>query len=86
MLFASNIFLFYFLPIVLLVYYLLKFSRQMQNIWLFIVSIIFYAWGEPAFVLTLLGSIILNTLFSIIIEKYRSNTKISKIALVLYVL
>jgi len=81
MLFASNIFLFYFLPIVLLVYYLLKFSRQMQNIWLFIVSIIFYAWGEPAFVLTLLGSIILNTLFSIIIEKYRSNPKVSKIAL-----
>ncbi|MDS0525431.1 MBOAT family protein [Clostridium sp. SHJSY1] len=81
MLFASNTFLFYFLPIVLLGYYLFKFSRGLQNMWLFLVSVIFYAWGEPVFVLILLASILLNTFFGIIISKLRSNLKASKIAL-----
>ena len=60
MLFSSTIFLFYFLPFVFCINYLLSFSRKLQNIFLFIVSIFFYAWGEPYYVLLLLCSIVFN--------------------------
>lgn len=60
MLFVSLVFLFLFLPVTLAIYYLLKGKRKMQNIFLFFVSIIFYAWGEPVFSLMLLFSIALN--------------------------
>lgn len=58
MLFTSLEFLFLFLPITLLGYYLL--CRSARNLWLLIASIVFYAWGEPKFVLVMLASIIFN--------------------------
>ena len=52
MLFSSSVFLFLFLPVVLLVYYLpLRRWRQGQNVFLLLASLGFYAWGEPWFVL-----------------------------------
>ena len=52
MLFSSSVFLFLFLPVVLLVYYLpLRRWRQGQNVFLLLASLFFYAWGEPWFVL-----------------------------------
>ena len=47
MVFSSITFLLYFLPITFLVYYLFAFSRPLQNLWLVIASLLFYAWGEP---------------------------------------
>ncbi len=82
MLFSSIIFLFYFLPIVILIYYVLSFSRLSQNIWLFITSIFFYAWGEPIYVLLMLFSILLNSLFGFLIDKNREDKKIAKILLI----
>ncbi|WP_129596699.1 MBOAT family O-acyltransferase [Anaerophilus nitritogenes] len=82
MLFSSIVFLFYFLPIVIFVYYSLSFSRLLQNIWLFISSILFYAWGEPIYVLIMLFSILFNTLFGFLIEKNREEKKTVKILLV----
>jgi len=78
MLFSSIVFLFYFLPVVILVYYVLSFSRLTQNIWLFIASIFFYAWGEPVYVLLMISSILLNSLLGLLIDKNRSDTKKSK--------
>ena len=70
MLFTSSVFLFLFLPGVLIVYYcILKWNRFLQNIFLFIMSIVFYAWGEPKFVLVLISSIIVNWLLGLWIEK-----------------
>jgi len=83
MLFSSITFLLLFLPIVLLVYFLLSFSRLAQNIFLFIASLFFYAWAEPKFVVILLVSIILNTLFGYLVDKYREDTKAIKIILAL---
>jgi alginate O-acetyltransferase complex protein AlgI len=82
MLFLSIAFLFYFLPVVILVYYVLSFSRLSQNMWLFITSIFFYAWGEPIYVTIMLLSILINSLFGILIEKSREDTKKAKILLV----
>ena len=57
MLFSSLVFLFTFLPITLLVYYLVP--RKVKNVVLLIASLIFYAWGEPVYVLIMLFSIVL---------------------------
>ena len=67
MLFSSTIFLFFFFPAVFLVYYGLSFSRLMQNIWLFLMSLLFYAWGKPVNVLLLLGSIVVNWLAGVLL-------------------
>ena len=61
MLFSSSVFLFLFLPAVLLVYYLpLRRWRQGQNVFLLLASLFFYAWGEPWFVLVMIASILAN--------------------------
>lgn len=82
MLFSSILFLFYFLPVVILVYHVLTHSRLAQNIWLFIASIFFYAWGEPIYVLLMLFSILFNALFGFFIEKSGEDKKKAKILLV----
>lgn len=58
MVFSSPIFLFVFLPIVLLCCLLP--NLRAKNIWLLVFSIIFYAWGEIFFVFLILGSTVVN--------------------------
>lgn len=58
MVFSSAIFLFFFLPIVLILYFLLP--KKGQNWLLLISSILFYTWGEPRFILILLASITID--------------------------
>lgn len=74
MVFSSSIFLFGFLPFVLLGYYVLfRKSRKKQNVFLFIMSIIFYAWGEPVFVLLMLTSILVNWALGLVVGKHRES-------------
>ena len=58
MLFSSNIFLFLFLPCIIIFYYLIQ--KRFRNIFLLFTSLLFYAWGEPKFVLVMIGSIVFN--------------------------
>ena len=74
MLFSSIEFLYYFLPAVVLGYFLLP--RSLRNGWLLIVSLFFYAWGEPKLISVMLASIILNWLWGIGIG--RSKTVLCK--------
>ncbi len=61
MLFSSSVFLFVFLPCVLMGYYiLLRNRRQGQNLFLLVTSLLFYAWGEPRFLPIMLLSIAMN--------------------------
>ncbi|MCI8418225.1 MAG: MBOAT family protein [Lachnospiraceae bacterium] len=71
MVFSSIVFLFAFLPLTLLGYYLLP--RFLRNIFLFLVSIAFYAYGEPKFVLVLLLSIVVNYLFGLLVDRFRER-------------
>ncbi len=64
MVFSSIIFVFLFLPIVLLAYYLVKNDRARNGI-LLVASLIFYAYGEPRFVFAMIGSIVGNYLFAL---------------------
>ena len=66
MLFSSTTFMFVFLPLMLLVYYILP-GRVLKNLWLFAASIVFYAWGEPTYVFLMLASIVINWLFALLI-------------------
>lgn len=83
MVFSSSIFLFAFLPTVILIYTLIRRFRMASNIFLFIVSLFFYAWGEPRFVLVMLLSIIASYLFGLLIHKYRFSARLSRLFLVL---
>ena len=74
MLFSSIEFLYYFLPAVVLGYFLLP--KILRNGWLLIVSLFFYAWGEPKLISVMLASIILNWLWGIGIG--RSKTVLCK--------
>ncbi|PKM51776.1 MAG: membrane-bound O-acyltransferase family protein [Firmicutes bacterium HGW-Firmicutes-7] len=76
MVFSTTVFLFLFLPCVLIGYYNPFFkSRNFKNIFLFIVSIGFYAWGEPIYVLLMLCSIIANWFFGVMIERAQNKNK-----------
>ncbi len=82
MVFSSIPFLLYFLPIVLAVYYCFSFCRPIQNIWLFVASIIFYAWGEPVYVLLLLASIVINYILGLFERRWRDNNiKLAKVGI-----
>ena len=55
MVFSSLLFLFRFLPVVLLLYFTVP--RRAKNLILLLVSLVFYAWGEPVYVLLMITSI-----------------------------
>lgn len=84
MTFSSTVFLFIFLPVLLLIYYcrLIK-SNKVRNIILLIASLLFYAYGEPIYVLVLIVSIIINYFIGLLIDKYSNNKKVKKSILVL---
>ena len=62
MVFSSTVFLFAFFPVTFIIYKLLP-SIKSQNIFLVIASLVFYAYGEPVYVLLMLCSVLANYLF-----------------------
>ncbi len=87
MVFSSLTFLFLFLPAVLLVYYCVPSfqgkdkgysffsSHVLRNLVLFLFSLLFYAWGEPVYVVLMLFSILLNYVSGMLVDRYRGNRK-----------
>lgn len=70
MVFSSLIFIFFFLPAVLLIYYISP--RCMRNFILLISSLVFYAWGEPVYIFLMIFSIVFNYIAGRIIYKFRN--------------
>ena len=73
MVFSSLTFLYAYLPIVLAVYFLVPI--RFRNFVLLIVSLFFYGWGEPVYVIIMVFSIIINWLFGNAIAKSRDNER-----------
>ena len=71
MLFSSIPFLYYFLPLVLAVYFLTP--ARFRNAVLLLASLIYYAWGEPKYVLLMLASILSGYGFGLLQERYRGQ-------------
>lgn len=85
MVFSSTVFLFMFLPLVLGIYYiLLRRSRKLQNVFLLIASLFFYAWGEPNFVLIMGLSIVANYIFGLLVDKLTRGKKVVLLFTVLF--
>lgn len=80
MVFSSSIFLFIFLPIAILGYFLLH--PRYRNPFLLIASLLFYAWGEPKFVLIMLLSIVINWMTAWAISKMEKHTGLRKVVLI----
>ncbi len=76
MVFSSIVFLFWFLAPVLFLYYIVP--RKAKNIVLFLASLVFYAWGEPKYILLMIFSAVFNYASGLVIN----GTKRKKAALV----
>jgi alginate O-acetyltransferase complex protein AlgI len=74
MVFSSPIFLFYFLPVVLLAYYLLRKHIVLQNLILFVSSLLFYFWGEKGYSILVLISILINYNVGLLLSKQGTQT------------
>ena len=72
MVFSGAVFLFIFLPIVILGYFL--FRGNARNYWLLGTSLFFYAWNRPEFIWILFGSIAVNYIASLGLEKTQSKS------------
>ena len=73
MLFSSIPFAFYFLPAVLALYFVVPF--RFKNAVLLAFSLFFYGWGEPVYLLLMMGSIVAGWVFGLLIGKYRGTPK-----------
>ncbi|MBQ4602024.1 MAG: MBOAT family protein, partial [Clostridia bacterium] len=80
MLFSSIPFLYYFLPITVILYLIVP--KCLKNTVLMLVSFIFYAWGEPKYVVIMIAAVIASYVFGILTERDRNNGR-SKLWLIL---
>lgn len=80
MVFSSLSFLTLFLPLVLLVYFIVP--KRVRNAVLFIFSLLFYAWGEPKYVTLMIFSTVLDYICGRLVERYRGRKK-AKIGLII---
>ena len=71
MVFSSLLFLFMYLPVVLILYYICP--RKWRNLLLFIVNLVFYGWGEPIYVTLMIFSTIVDYTCGYFISKYRET-------------
>lgn len=81
MLFSSIPFLYYFLPCVLILYFIAP--RKLKNTALLLSSLVFYAWGEPRFVIVMIITVVMGYVFGILTE---IHPKYKKLYLILAVL
>ena len=77
MVFSSIIFMFTFLPLSLLLYYIMP--RKFKNLMLLMISLVFYAWGEPVYVLLMIFTIVFDYIMALIIDRNREDKVKSKI-------
>ena len=78
MLFSSIPFLYYFLPVVLILYFIAP--KKLKNSVLLLTSLVFYGWGEPKYVVLMIASVLIGYVSGLLIEAF-SQKKISKLFL-----
>ena len=83
MVFSDSVFICVFLPIVLAGYYICP--KRLRNSFLLLVSLVFYAWGEPKYVFLMMFSIAINYAFGLLLDRSRKNVRLSKALLALSV-
>ena len=76
MIFSSLFFLFVFLPFMLLIYYVVPW--KIKNFVILVFSIVFYAWGEPVYVILMIFSILINFVTGLELEQYKRENNLRK--------
>ncbi len=76
MVFSSLLFLFRFMPLALLIYFIMP--KKMKNAILFIISLVFYAWGEPVYVVIMLFSTVVDYINGALVSKYKIKGDMKK--------
>lgn len=84
MVFSSLPFLFFFLPIFLIIYFIVP--KRVKNIVLLIFSLVFYAWGEPIYIVLMIFSSVVDYTNGRLIEKYRDDKFKKRIFLIASIL
>ena len=82
MVFSSLVFLWIFLPVIIILYYVI--DEKYKNIFLLLGSLFFYAWGEPIYIFLMIFSIVVNWSIGLLIEKYQFQKKIFLIVSILF--
>ncbi|MCX6304415.1 MAG: MBOAT family protein [Bacteroidetes bacterium] len=73
MIFSTSLFLLYFLPLFLLVYYLIP--GRFRNWFLLLASVLFYAWGAPKFVFFVMGSVVVDYFLISLMDRKEKNLR-----------
>ena len=84
MVFSSILFLFKFMPLAFLIYYISP--EKWRNFTLFVLSLIFYSWGEARYFPLIMVSIFINYVSGLLLDKYKNDNKIRKTIITLSVM
>ncbi len=76
MVFSSTVFLFFYLPIVLLIYYMTP--LKWRNAVLLLFNLVFYGWGEPVYVFLMIASTVIDYFFGLMIARNSENRILAK--------
>lgn len=79
MVFSTISFIYYFLPCVIIAYFIVP--RKLKNLVLFLSSMVFYFYGEPIYIFLMLGVILVAYVSGLLIDKYK-DTKLKKVFLI----
>ena len=74
MVFQQPAFPFYFLPAVILIYFIIP--GKFKNFWLLVASLFNYAWGEPVYALLLIAVILLNYFHGLLIQRLKNSGRL----------
>lgn len=85
MVFSSITFLFFFLPFVLLVYFIMP-NHMWKNVFFTICSFLFYAWDTPAFLLLMCTSIVINYVGGVLLQALRNKILLRKLWFILIIM
>ena len=80
MLFTSISFLYYFLPIVIVAYFIVP--KKLKNLILFIASMLFYFYGEPKYIILMIAEILIAYIGAILINKYKSKALLITVVII----
>jgi len=80
MVFSGLPFLFFYLPVVLLIYKLSP--LKLRNLFLLIASLFFYGWGEPIYIIIMFLSIAVDYTHGMLVEKWRADDRKARMAVI----
>lgn len=83
MVFSSSVFILAFLPVTLILYFIVPARKVMiRNLILLVMSLIFYGWGEPKYILVMMFSILVNYLIALNLSKHKSKLMLAFVVLI----